>query len=86
MAETTTPRRYKTRDELTMDEELATVQAERRGDSAPRFETTQYRRYRAEVLREGGLETEADELEVGEPPPPEEQSVQEHFDRITGPR
>jgi hypothetical protein len=85
MAETTTPRRYKTRDKLTMDEELATVQAERRGDSLPKFETVEYRRYRSDVLREGGLDTEAAELETDEPVPLADQSVGEHFDRISGP-
>lgn len=81
-----TPRRYKTRDKLTMDEELATVQAERRGESAPEFETAEYRRHRSDVLREGGLDAEADELETDEPVPLADQSVGEHFDRISGPR
>lgn len=80
------PRRFKTRDELTMDEELATVQAERRGSSLPKFEAAEYRRYRSDVLREGGLDAEADELETDEPVTLADQSVGEHFDRISGPR
>jgi len=77
------PRRFKERSELTMDEEVLTVQAARRGDAVPKFETDAYRQYRAEVLREGGFIEEAKESEPsGSPRPLEEQSVEEHFERL----
>jgi hypothetical protein len=80
-----TPRRYKTEDELDGDELLAHVQARRRGDKVPKFETSEYKEYRRDVLREGGLDDEADEQDTGGQVPLEERTTAEHFDRITNP-
>jgi hypothetical protein len=83
---TDVPRRFKNRDEYDMAEEVAAVQATRAGRPVPKFETKAYRTYRSDLLREGGLDDEAAETETADPPPLADQSVQEHFDRITGPR
>jgi hypothetical protein len=76
------PRRYKTEDEYDGDELLAAVQARARNDDPPRFETADYKEYRRDVLREGGLGDEADELEPSEPQPLEERTSDEHFQRL----
>jgi hypothetical protein len=76
------PRRFKERSELTIDEELATIQAERRGDAPPRFETIEYQRARREHLKAGGFEYEDGDPE---PKPIEELSPDEHFQRIRKP-
>jgi hypothetical protein len=80
------PTRFKSQDDLDGDETLAVVQARRRGDDVPKFETRQYRQHRIDILREGGLDDEADELEQqdGDGRPLEEMSPGEHLDRILG--
>ena len=57
------PRRYKTHDELTVDEHVQVLQSDRRRGPGEekRFETEEYRSYRAEVLRAAGLEDEDDD-------------------------
>lgn len=59
-----TPRRYKTDDELSTDELLAVQRAEAAGKPAPRFERFAYQQARADALRAGGMEAEADEIEA----------------------
>jgi hypothetical protein len=78
------PARYKEPDELSMDEQVAIVQARRADKPTPKFERDAYKCYRRDVLREGGLEGEADELEAeaGGGKPLEEMSPGEHLDRI----
>ena len=73
------PTRFKVEDELDGDETLKVVQARRAGNPAPRFETPAYRKHRADVLREGGLDDEAAE---DDPVPLEDQSPGEHLRRI----
>ena len=59
------PDRFKTTEDLSPGEHVARLQAENRGEAAPRFETSAYRSYRQEVLRAGQLNEEADEAEEG---------------------
>lgn len=60
-----TPRRYKTDDELSTDDLLAVQQAQAAGKPTPRFERDAYKQARADTLREGGFDAEADEIEAG---------------------
>jgi hypothetical protein len=80
------PKRFKEQDELDGDELVKVVQARAANAPQPRFETADYKEYRRDVLREGGLIDEADELEAEqiEGKPLEEMSPGEHFDRIRG--
>ncbi|MGH2941334.1 MAG: hypothetical protein ACRDLN_00965 [Solirubrobacteraceae bacterium] len=57
------PERFKRPEDLTADEVLAELQAKRRGAPQPRFERAEYRQYRADLLRAGGLIDEADAAE-----------------------
>jgi hypothetical protein len=75
---TKTPRRFKERSELTMDEELAVVQAQRRDDPEPKFETDEYRQARREHLEAGGFDADGGELET----PLEDMTPEDHFNRI----
>jgi hypothetical protein len=79
LAPSDTPERFKSRDDFSMDEELAMVQAARRGELTPRFERDEYKRFRRDALTEAGLEP--DEADA-EPVPLEEQTTEEHFDRL----
>jgi hypothetical protein len=74
------PKRFRDRDELTMDQELAVQQAARRGESAPKFETDEYRAARREALADAGLEPE-DGAESADKPL-EEMSVGDHVERL----
>ena len=73
------PRRFKERDELTTDEQLAAIQAQRRGVPEPRFETDEYKSARREHLEAGGFEPDHDDAK---PKPVDELSAEEHFQRI----
>ncbi len=78
------PRRYKTRedgDDFSLDEELALIQANRRGEPTPRFETEQYRQYKRAALEEAGLTEEAEEADSA-PPDLSEMTSEQHFDRL----
>lgn len=57
------PSRYLVPDEYDGDQVLATIQARRAGREEPRFESPAYRRYRSDVLAEGGLIEESEESE-----------------------
>jgi hypothetical protein len=72
-------RRYKRRDELTMDEEVQVQQAAKRGKPEPRFERPEYTEARREALADAGLE---DEGEPTNGKPLEEQSVEDRFQQI----
>jgi len=75
----TPPKRYKSLEEFTVGEHVASQQAAARGEPAPRPETAAYKAHRAAILRIGGLEAEADETaEVA----PEDMSPAEHYQRI----
>ena len=74
------PRRFKSRDELSIEEEVQVQQAERRGEQTPHFEREEYRDARREAVREAGLEPE-EEPTTGEKSL-EEMTPDEHFDRI----
>jgi hypothetical protein len=76
-------RRYKTREELTLDEELAVVQAQRADKPQPRFETAEYRQARREALEDAGLDP--GEEDTG-PVDPAEMTPAQHFERIRKPR
>jgi rRNA maturation protein Nop10 len=73
------PERYKQREDYTMDEEVAAVQAEQRGDPPPRFERDEYRQARREALEDAGLEPEDD---AEKPTPLEDMTPEDHFNRI----
>jgi hypothetical protein len=75
----TPPRRYKTPEELSTAEHHQIISAERRGGEAPRFETDDYRAYRADALRDAGLDEEADE---SDPKALDEMSAAEHFEHL----
>lgn len=74
----TLPRRFKSREELTGEETLAQIQAERRREQAPKFETDEYKQARRDHLAEGGFEVDD---EPGEKPL-EEMSPAEHLTQI----
>jgi hypothetical protein len=62
------PERYKSADELSVDEMLRVVQAARRGSPEPKFERDDYRAYKANALRAAGLTDEADASDPGAAP------------------
>jgi hypothetical protein len=70
--------RFKRRGEYTVEEELAVIQAERRGDPSPRFETDEYRQARRDHLEAGGFETGDDEGRT----PLEDMTPEDHFNRM----
>jgi hypothetical protein len=72
-------RRFKNRGELTLDEELAVVQAQRADKPLPRFETDEYRQARREALEDAGLDP--GEEDTG-PVDPAEMTPAQHFERI----
>lgn len=72
---------YKTRDEFTLDEELAFIQAQRAGQPLPRFETDAYRQARREALEDAGL----DPGEDAGPVELDEMTVEQHYRRIKSP-
>jgi hypothetical protein len=78
------PERYVDETDLTGDQMLEVVQARRRGESEPRFERKEYQQHRADVLREGGLDSEADEVEAQAAglTPIEDMSPAQHLERI----
>lgn len=77
------PERYLAEDEYDLDQTLLAVQARRRGDPPPKFESPSYRRHRVEVLRVAGLDAEADEIEAeDEVVGLEDQTPHEHLQRI----
>jgi hypothetical protein len=77
---TTPPQRYKDRADFSVDEELAAVQEDRRGEPPPKFETAEYRQARREHLQAGGFDPGDDDAQ--EPKPPEEMSADEHFEQM----
>jgi hypothetical protein len=78
------PTRFKSQDDLDGDELLEVVQARRAGKNVPRFESAAYIKHKIAKLRAAGLDEEADEIEAetGEPVPLDEQTTEEHFDRL----
>jgi hypothetical protein len=76
-------RRYKNRGELTLDEELAVVQAQRADRPIPRFETDEHKRARREALEGAGIDP--GEEDTG-PVDPAEMTPEQHFERIRKPR
>jgi hypothetical protein len=76
-------RRFKDRTELTLDQELAVVQAQRADTPTPRFETAEYRQARREALEDAGLDP--GEEDTG-PVEPAEMTPAQHFERIRKPR
>ena len=68
------PKRFKAPEELTIDEQVATLQAARRGQPAPKFESDAYRRARREVLSDAGLEADDDDVD--------ETGVEAHYEEI----
>jgi len=73
---------HKTRDEFTLDEELAFIQAQRAGQPLPQFETDTYRQARREALEDAGLEP--GEEDTG-PIALDEMTVEQHYRRIKSP-
>jgi hypothetical protein len=80
----TTRRRYKSPGELTPNEHLAAIQAERQGE-AVHFETTAYKTARVQALGDAGLHEEAAELARsyvaadGGEPDHDQMSIQDHL-------
>jgi hypothetical protein len=72
-------RRYKTREELTLDQELVVIQAQRANGPSPRFETDAYRQARREALEDAELDP--GEADTG-PVDPAEMTTGQHFERI----
>jgi hypothetical protein len=77
---TTPPQRYKDRADFSVEEELAVVQAERRNEPPPKFETAEYRQARREHLEAGGFDPGDDDAH--EPKAAEEMSADEHFQQM----
>jgi hypothetical protein len=73
------PERFKKREDLTVDEQLAAIQAQKRGDPAPRFETDEYRQARREALEAAGLDPDDD---AEESMALEDMTPEDHFNRI----
>jgi hypothetical protein len=72
------PRRFKRRDEYTIDEELRHQQAENRGEPIPRFERDEYKQARRQALEESGFEPEDEPAEKAV----EDMTPEEHYQRI----
>lgn len=76
------PDRYKSREDLTPAEVLAELRAVRRGQEPPRIESDEYKRYRTDVLRAGGLTGEADAAEPDAEPDLAAMTPAQHYDAI----
>jgi hypothetical protein len=76
------PTRFKDREDYDVGETLATIQAEHANEPAPQFETDTYREHRADVLREGGLDEEADESTDDPIGDLEQMTPADHFARM----
>lgn len=72
-------RRFKNREELTLDEELVVIQAQRADRPIPRFETDAYKRARREALEEAGLDPGEGDTGLVDPA---EMTPAQHFERI----
>lgn len=75
-------KRYKNVEDYDVAEHVEDMQAAARGKPAPHFETAEYRAHRSAVLRAGGLDEEADDVDVDAETPLADLTVQQHLDRI----
>ncbi len=80
MADDASPERYRAPE--TPAEELAALQARRRGEPPPRLETDEYRRRRGDALRAASLDDEADESEPAGEPDRDSEGVDAHLNAI----
>lgn len=80
------PPRFKSPDQFTPDEQLAAIQADRRGQSPPKFETAEYRAAMRGALQGAGLHVPDEYADDDAPKPPDEMSPDDHLRQMRGGR